>query len=542
MIDASLQPPVPVNEPVLAYGPGSPERAALKGELSRQAAERVEVPMVVGGREIRTGDLVLGRCPHEHARVLAEAHQGDPGVALDAVRAAQAAAPDWARMPQHARSAVFLRAAELAAGPWRARINAATMLGQSKTCVQAEVDSACELVDFFRFNVHFAAQIAREQPISGPGMWNMLEPRPLEGFVAAITPFNFTAIAGNLPTAPALCGNVVVWKPSPLALPSAHVVMSLLREAGLPDGVVNMVQGPAEPIVNALVDHEDLAGVHFTGSTAVLRAIMRRIGQNGDRYRGFPRVVGESGGKDFVFAHTSADVEALAIALVRGAFEFQGQKCSAASRAYVPASLWPALEPRIRALVDTIRVGDVSDFRTFMGAVIDARAFARHTAAIAEAKADPSCRVVTGGSTDDAVGYFVQPTTVLVTDPRHRLMQEELFGPILTVWVYPDAEEAAALAHVDASAYALTGAVFARDRGFLVRATDALRNAAGNFYLNDKPTGAVVGQQPFGGTRQSGTNDKAGSALNLQRWMAPRAIKETFSPPLTLHYPSMAEA
>ncbi len=542
MIDAALQPPRPINEPVLAHAPGSPERAALKAELARRADEIVDVPMVIGGREVRTGNLVEGRCPHQHERVLARAHQGGASVALDAVRAAQAAAHDWGRMPQHARSAILLRAAELAAGPWRARINAATMLGQSKTCVQAEIDSACELIDFFRFNVDFASKIAGEQPISGPGTWNMVEPRPLEGFVAAITPFNFTAIAGNLPTAPALVGNVVVWKPSPLAIPSAHVIMSLLREAGLPDGVINMVFGPAEELVSALVEHEDLAGVHFTGSTHVLRKIIRRVGENGDRYRGFPRVVGESGGKDFVFAHASADVDTLAVALVRGAFEYQGQKCSAASRAYLPASLWKAVEERVRAHVDSLRVGDVADFRTFMGAVIDRTAFARHAAALAEAKGDTGCRVVTGGTCDDAVGYFVQPTTVEVKDPDHRLMHEELFGPILSLWVYPDGEEDAALARVDASRYALTGAVFARDRAFLVRAGDRLRHAAGNFYLNDKPTGAVVGQQPFGGTRQSGTNDKAGSALNLHRWMAPRAIKETFSPPTEIGYPSMREA
>jgi 1-pyrroline-5-carboxylate dehydrogenase len=542
MIDAALVPPRPVNEPVLPYLPGSAERAALKAELARQSAEQVEVPMVIGGREVRTGDLLDGRCPHDHARILARAHQGGASFAIDAVRAAAAAAPEWARMPQHARGAVFLRAAELAAGRWRARLNAATMLGQSKTSVQAEIDSACELIDFFRFNVDFAARIAAEQPLSGPGVWNMVEPRPLEGFVAAITPFNFTAIAGNLPTAPALMGNAVVWKPSPLALPSAHVVMSLLREAGLPDGVINMVFGPAEEVVGALVEHPDLAGVHFTGSTHVLRKIIRKVGESGERYRGFPRVVGESGGKDFVFAHASADVDALAIALVRGAFEYQGQKCSAASRAYIPASLWKAVEERVRAHVDTIRVGDVADFRNFMGAVIDRNAFARHGAAQAEARSDAGCRVVTGGTCDDAVGFFVQPTTIEVKDPDHRLMREELFGPILTVWVYPDGEEDAAMARVDASTYALTGAVFARDRAFLVRAADRLRAAAGNFYLNDKPTGAVVGQQPFGGTRQSGTNDKAGSALNLLRWTAPRAIKETFSPPVELGYPSMREA
>jgi 1-pyrroline-5-carboxylate dehydrogenase len=542
MIDAGVVPPAPVNEPVLAYAPGSAERAALKAELAKQSAEVVDVPMVIGGREVRTGDRIEGRCPHAHATVVAQAHQGGPETVDAALAAARAAAPEWARMPQQARTAVFLKAAELAAGRWRARINAATMLGQSKTAHQAEIDSACELIDFWRFNAAFASRIAAEQPTSAPGIWNLAEPRPLEGFVAAITPFNFTAIAGNLPTAPALMGNVVVWKPSPLAIPSAHVVMSLLREAGLPDGVVNMIFGPAEATVGQLLAQEDLAGVHFTGSTRVFRTIWKTIGANIERYRGFPRLVGETGGKDFVFAHASADVDALAVGLVRGAFEYQGQKCSAASRAYIPRSLWPAVSERVRALVTEIRMGDVADFRTFMGAVIDRNAFARHAAALAEASSSPACTVVTGGKTDDRVGYFVEPSVIEVTDPAHRLMRDELFGPILAVWVYPDAEVDAALAAVDACPYALTGAVFARDRGFIVKAAQALRNAAGNFYVNDKPTGAVVGQQPFGGTRLSGTNDKAGSALNLQRWSAPRALKETLSPPLEIGYPSMRES
>ena len=542
MIDAAFIPPRPTNEPVLSYAPGSAERAALKAELLRQGGEVVDVPMVIGGREVRTGDFVEARCPHAHEKVLARAHQGGRETVDAALSAARKAAPEWARMPQQARTAIFLKAAELAATRWRARINAATMLGQSKTAHQAEIDSACELIDFWRFNAQFASRIGAEQPESAPGIWNFAEPRPLEGFVAAITPFNFTAIAGNLPTAPALMGNVVVWKPSPLAIPSAHVVMSLLREAGLPDGVINMIFGPAESTVGALLAEPDLAGVHFTGSTRVFKSIWRTIGEHIDRYRGFPRLVGECGGKDFVFAHASADVDALAVALVRGAFEFQGQKCSAASRAYIPQSVWPRLEERIRELASELRMGDVADFRTFMGAVIDKNAFGRHAAALAEANGSASCKVVTGGKADDAVGYFVEPTVIEVTDPDHRLMKEELFGPILGVWVYPDGEEDAALAQVDASHYALTGAVFAQDRAFIVRAAQRLRNAAGNFYVNDKPTGAVVGQQPFGGTRRSGTNDKAGSALNLQRWTAPRALKETLCPPLEVAYPSMREA
>jgi 1-pyrroline-5-carboxylate dehydrogenase len=412
------------------------------------------------------------------------------------------------------------------------------MLGQSKTAHQAEIDAACELVDFLRFNVHFARQIAAEQPISSPGVWNLVEPRPLEGFVFASTPFNFTAIAGNLPAAPALMGNTVVWKPAANALYSAHFVMDVFREAGLPDGVINLIMGPPEAVSNACLDHPDLAGVHFTGSTGVFQSMWRRVGENIGRYRTYPRLVGETGGKDFVFAHPSADLEALAVALVRGAFEYQGQKCSAASRAYIPRSIWPALKSRVLDLVATIRVGDVADFRNFMGAVIDERAFARITGYIAEAKGDTQCSILAGGGSQSDAGFFVDPTVIETTDPRHRLMREEIFGPVLSVWVYPDAEEARALELCDTTApYALTGAIFGRDRGFLERAMQTLRFSAGNFYINDKPTGAVVGQQPFGGARASGTNDKAGSALNLYRWMSPRTVKETFVPARALGYP-----
>ncbi len=534
-------PPAPQNEPIRTYAPGTADRAALKAELTRMRGEVADIPMVIAGREIRTGKTIDVRSPHDKALLLGRAHEGNAEHARQAIDASLAAQGPWSRLAQRDRDAVFLKAAELAATTWRARLNAATMLGQSKTAFQAEIDSACELIDFWRFNVHFASRLL-EPLVQAPNTWNRVEARPLEGFVAAITPFNFTAIAGNLPTAPALLGNACVWKPSPLALRSAHVVMSLLREAGLPDGVINLVLGPAEEIVGVCVDHPRLAGIHFTGSTTVFRSILGRVGSNMGKYHGYPRLVGETGGKDFVFAHASADVDALAVALARGAFEYQGQKCSAASRAYIPKSLWPALKDRLVALMQTIGVGDVSDFRNLMGAVIDGRAFAKHKAVIDEAKSASEYRLVHGGRTDDETGWFVHPTLVESKSPTSRLMTEEFFGPILTVWVYDDARLDEALAACDeGSAYALTGAVFARDRAFLAHATGRLRDAAGNFYLNDKPTGAVVGQQPFGGARGSGTNDKAGSALNLLRWMSPRTIKETFVPPTELGYPSMLE-
>lgn len=535
-------PPRPTNEPVRTYAPGSPERDALKAELASMASTPVEIPLVVGGREERTGKTAEVRAPHARNVLLGRAHEGSADHARAAIQAALTARPAWASMSQADRSAVFLKAAELAASTWRYRLNASTMLGQSKTAYQAEIDSACELIDFLRFNAHWAATLI-EQPDAAPNMWNAMEARPLDGFVCAITPFNFTAIAGNLPSAPAICGNVVVWKPSPNALRSAHEVMSLFRAAGLPDGVINLVNGPAEELVHACVDHPSLGGVHFTGSTSVFRSIWKRVGQNIERYATYPRIVGETGGKDFVFAHASADVDALAIALVRGAFEYQGQKCSAASRAYVPRSLWRALEERVVGHIGAIKVGDVSDFRTFMGAVIDARAFARLSGVIEEAKADARYRIVAGGSASDKDGFFVHPTLVESKDPVARLMRDEFFGPILTVYVYEDAQVDEALRLCESgSGYALTGAVFAQDRAFVAKAMSALREAAGNFYVNDKPTGAVVAQQPFGGGRLSGTNDKAGSPLNLMRWISPRAVKETFVPSTELGYPSMREA
>ncbi len=534
-------PPRPSNEPVRAYAPGSPERAALKAALEDLSSNPVDVPMFIGGREVRTGRTSQVRSPHRRDLVLGTAHEGTAEHAVSAIDAALAARPAWSALSQAERSAVFLKAAELAATTFRYRLNAATMLGQSKTAYQAEIDAACELIDFLRFNAFWATRLL-EQPEAAPNMWNAIEQRPLDGFVCAITPFNFTAIAGNLPTAPALLGNVVVWKPSPNALRSAHEVMELLRAAGLPDGVINLIHGPAEELVNTCVDHPRLGGVHFTGSTSVFRSIWRRVGSGIERYATFPRLVGETGGKDFVFAHQSADVDALAVALVRGAFEFQGQKCSAASRAYVPRSLWKKLEERLVAHIAGLRVGDVADFRTFMGAVIDERAFGRLSGVIEQARRDPAYRLVAGGRASDETGFFIHPTLVESSDPNSRLMSEEFFGPILTVFVYDDAQVDEALSLCErGSGYALTGAVFAQDRHFLGKASVRLREAAGNFYVNDKPTGAVVGQQPFGGGRLSGTNDKAGSPLNLLRWVSPRAIKETFVPATSVAYPSMSE-
>ncbi|HXG44576.1 MAG TPA: L-glutamate gamma-semialdehyde dehydrogenase [Gemmatimonadales bacterium] len=533
--------PRPLNEPVLAYAPCSPERAALKAELERQAGETIEIPIIAGGREIRTGKIVEVVSPHEHRRVLARAHQADRGVVEVAVRAAREAWGAWSAMRFEDRAAVFLRAAELLAGPWRARLNAATMLGQSKTVFQAEIDSACELIDFLRFNVHFAERVYREQPESAPLTWNRMDHRPLEGFVYAVTPFNFTAIGGNLPTAPALMGNVVIWKPAASALLSNYAFMRLLEAAGLPPGVINFVPGDPREVSDLVLGQPDLAGIHFTGSTAVFQSLWRAVAEQLPNYRGYPRLVGETGGKDFVLAHPSADLDALAVALVRGAYEYQGQKCSAASRAYVPASLWPGLKERLLAMIADLKQGDVRDFRNFMSAVIDRRAFEKIKGYIERARTDPGVTVLAGGGCHDEVGYFVEPTLLEVQDPKYRTMCEEIFGPVLSLYVYPDGQWAETLRLVDeTSPYALTGAVFAQDRRALAEAERALRHAAGNFYLNDKPTGAVVGQQPFGGARASGTNDKAGSILNLLRWVSPRSIKENLNPPRDYRYPFMA--
>ena len=533
-------PPIPANEPVRSYTAGSRERATLEQCLARMSAERIEIPLVIAGKDVHTGKLRPAVMPHEKDHVLADVHQGGPAEVKLAIDAAAQAWPEWAAMPWQDRAAIFLRAADLLAGPWRDRLNAATMLGQSKTVHQAEIDAACELCDFWRFNVAYAARLYAEQPFSAPGTWNRFDYRPLEGFVLAVTPFNFTSIAGNLPTAPALLGNTVLWKPASTAAYSAHVIMRLLQEAGLPDGVINLVHGSGSEIGDAALRHPDLAGIHFTGSTAVFQGMWRTVGASIASYRNYPRIVGETGGKDFIVAHPSADVDTLATAIIRGAFEYQGQKCSAASRLYVPASLWSGLSERLVESIAAIPVGPPTDFRNFMCAVIDAAAFATHRQAIEEARNSPVAGVLVGGGTDDSTGYFVQPTVIVSRDPGFRLLREELFGPILTAYVYPDQEYEATLKLVDStSPYALTGAVFSRDRKAVLQATAALRHAAGNFYVNDKPTGAVVGQQPFGGARASGTNDKAGSLWNLIRWTSPRAIKETFDPPSDYRYPYM---
>ena len=534
--------PKPQNDPVLSYAPGSPERAALKSALSAVGGHQADIPAVVGGREVRTGVTQDVVSPHCHQRVLAKVHQADRKTIGAAVEAAVEAQRDWGVWRLEDRAAVFLKAAELLATRHRQLLNAATMLGQSKTAYQAEIDSACELIDFLRFNVHFAERIYHEQPDSASGVWNRMDHRPLEGFVYAITPFNFTAIGGNLPTAPALMGNAVVWKPAASASLSNWHFFKLLEEAGLPPGVINFLPGNPIEVSEALLAHRQLAGVHFTGSTAVFQSLWKSVASNLERYTGYPRIVGETGGKDFILAHPSADVDAVAVGMVRGAYEYQGQKCSAASRAYIPDTLWPAVRERVVAMIEELRMGDVSDFRNFMGAVIDRRAFTRLRDHLEAARRDRGVTVLAGGGTDDSVGFFVQPTLLQVEDPAYRLMCEEIFGPVLTAYVYPAARWRETLTLVDqTSPYALTGAVFARDRQALAEADQALRHAAGNYYINDKPTGAVVGQQPFGGARASGTNDKAGSILNLLRWVSPRSIKETFSPPRDYRYPFMLE-
>ncbi|SDG45512.1 L-glutamate gamma-semialdehyde dehydrogenase [Klenkia brasiliensis] len=540
-MDGITQVPAPRNEPVLDYAPGSPERAQLQAELTRLAGSTEELTATIGGRQRMAGgarfDVVA---PHAHAQVLGTSAHSTGDDARDALAAAKAAAPGWAELSQDDRAAVFLKAADLLAGPWRQTLNAATMLGQSKTAQQAEIDSACELADFWRYNVHFAQAIHTEQPVSSPGVWNRVDHRPLEGVVYAITPFNFTAIAGNLPTAPALMGNTVVWKPSPTQQFAAHQLMRLLEAAGLPEGVINMLPGDGVAVSDVVLADRDLAGIHFTGSTAVFQHLWRTVGQNIADYRTYPRIVGETGGKDFVFAHPSADLEVLRTALVRGAFEYQGQKCSAASRAYVPRSLWTTLRDDLAGLVDSLPVGPVTDFANFMGAVIDAKSFSKLSGVLDRARTDDALTVVAGGTADDSEGYFVRPTVIEGTDPEHDVFRTEFFGPVLAVHVYEDADHDAVLAQMESvSPYALTGAVIAQDRTAIAHATRALRNAAGNFYVNDKPTGAVVGQQPFGGARASGTNDKAGAAQNLQRWTSTRVIKETFAPPRSHEYPYM---
>ncbi|MBI4881561.1 MAG: L-glutamate gamma-semialdehyde dehydrogenase [Planctomycetes bacterium] len=543
MTNFITKPPVPRNEPVKAYAPGSPERAELKAALRALRSEVIEIPLLIGGREVATGDLKDVVEPHDHRRVLARAHMAREEHVEQAILACRRALAEWSAMSFDDRAAVFLKMAELLAGPWRQRVNAATMLGQSKTPFQAEIDSACELIDFYRFNVAFARQILELQPDSAAGTWNRCEYRNLEGFVLAVTPFNFTSIAGNLPTAPAIMGNVSIWKPSSTSLYSNYLLMKMWQEAGLPDGVINFLPGPGRVIGRHLLPHEDLAGIHFTGSTDTFHLMWRTVGENLGRYRNYPRIVGETGGKDFVFAHASADAGALTTALLRGAFEYQGQKCSAASRAYVPRSLWGEVRERLAAEIAGIKMGDPSEFDTFMGAVIDEAAFDNTCRYVEGARRERSCAIVAGGGADKSRGYFIEPTVIETADPRTKTMCEEIFAPVLTVFPYEDARLEEALELCDTtSPYALTGAVFARDRAAIARIAAALRHAAGNFYINDKPTGAVVGQQPFGGGRASGTNDKAGSLLNLLRWTSVRTIKENLLPPDEWRYPHMAEA
>ena len=532
--------PPPVNEPVNSYAPGTPARAALKARLAEMSAERVDIPLVIGGKEVRTGQTAHSVSPHNHARVLGDYHKATAEHVKAAVDAAREGQREWASWPWEDRIAIFLKAAELLATKYRATLNGATMLGQSKTAFQAEIDSACELIDFWRFNSAFAQELYEEQPISGAGVWNQSEYRHLEGFVYAITPFNFTAIGGNLPVAPAMMGNTVVWKPASSAMLSAHYIMKILTEAGLPPGVINFVAGDSRMISDVLLSHPDLAGVHFTGSTDVFNSMWKTIGANMANYRAYPRIVGETGGKDFIVAHPSADAQALAVAIVRGAFEYQGQKCSAASRVYVPKSLWPQVKESVLSMMASIKVGDVADFRNFMGAVIDGKAYSRIVEYIEHAKQHAT--ILSGGTYDDTVGYFIAPTLVQTDDPGYRLLCEEIFGPVITAYVYDDAKWAETLQTVDAtSPYALTGAIFAQDRRAVREAASALRNAAGHVCLDDKPAAAVVGQRPLGGARGPGTNDKAGSKLNLVRWVSARSVKETFVPPHDFTYPFMGE-
>ncbi|HEY8175925.1 MAG TPA: L-glutamate gamma-semialdehyde dehydrogenase [Gemmatimonadaceae bacterium] len=532
--------PAPVNEPIKSYAPGSPERAELKARLEKMASERIDIPIVIGGREIRTGDTSHAVMPHDHKHVLADWHRASAKHVTQAIDAARKARQEWANWAWEDRAAVFLKAAELLTTSWRATLNAATMLGQSKTVFQAEIDAACELTDFWRFNPAYAQDLYTEQPLSNHTMWNQLDYRPLEGFVYAVSPFNFTAIGGNLPTAPALMGNTVVWKPASSAMLSAYYIMKLLEAAGLPPGVINMVPGDAAEISDVCLGHRELAGVHFTGSTGVFNSMWKTIGANMATYLSYPRIVGETGGKDFIVAHPSADPQAIAVAIARGGFEYQGQKCSAASRVYVPRSLWKSVRDSTVAMMEEIKQGDVRDFRNFVSAVIDKKSFEKISGYLDDARRN--AKIIAGGKAEGDAGYYITPTLVETDEPDYRLLSEEIFGPVVTAYVYDDAQWSDTLRIIDStSPYALTGAVFANDRGAVREATLALRNAAGNFYINDKPTGAVVGQQPFGGSRSSGTNDKAGSKLNLMRWVSARTIKETFSPPTDHKYPFMAE-
>jgi 1-pyrroline-5-carboxylate dehydrogenase len=536
--NAARRVPVPVNEPVRAYAPGSPERADLKARLASMANERVEIPLIIGGKEIRSGKTQQSVMPFKHKHVLADWHMAEPKHIQMAIKAALAARREWSSWAFEDRAAILLKAAELLSTSWRSTVNAATMLGQAKMVFQSEIDAACELIDFWRFNVSYAEELYREQPISGPGVWNQLEYRALEGFVYAVSPFNFTAIGGNLSTAPVLMGGVSIWKPASSAMLSAYYVMRVLEAAGMPPGVINFLPGSAGMITDGLLASPDLAGIHFTGSTEVFQSMWKTVGTNVAKYRSYPRLVGETGGKDFIVAHPSADAEALAVAIVRGGFEYQGQKCSAASRIYVPQSLWNRVRDQVIAMMKDIKMGDPRDFRNFVSAVIDKKAYDKIAAYVAEGK--KSAKILQGGKCDDSKGYFIEPTLVQTNKPDYKLLCEEIFGPVVTAYVYPDNKWKDTLKTIDrTSPYALTGAVFADDRQAIREASSMLRNAAGNYYINDKPTGAVVGQQPFGGARASGTNDKAGSKLNLIRWVNTRTIKETLAPPRDYKYPFM---
>lgn len=542
MSNAYFKVPLPVNEPVKSYKPGSPEREELKKKINELKSQQIEIPLIIGGREIRTGNTEEIRMPHNHSHILGVYHKASKKEVDMAIEAALEARKEWAEMPWEHRVSVFLKMAELLAGPWRATLNAATMLGQSKTVHQAEIDSAAELIDFYRFNSYYFAKLMEDQPISSAGVWNRMEYRPLEGFIFAVTPFNFTSIAGNLPTAPVLVGNVSLWKPASSAVYSAYWLMKLFEEAGMPKGVINFVPGSGGQVGNPAMTNPNLAGIHFTGSTEVFQNMWKLVSDNLKNLKYYPRIVGETGGKDFIFAHNSADVDALVVAALRGAFEYQGQKCSAASRMYVPKSIWKEFKEKFVAEVGKIKMGDVEDFTNFMGAVIDKGAFETITGYIKYAKSSNEAEFITGGNFDNSKGYFIEPTTIVTTNPKFKTMQEEIFGPVLTIYVYDDNKLDETLTLCDeTSPYGLTGAIFAQDRKAIAKMSDALRNAAGNFYINDKPTGAIVGQQPFGGGRASGTNDKAGSAMNLLRWMTARTIKETFDPPKDWRYPFMSE-
>ncbi len=534
--------PAPSTEPIKGYAPGSPEKASLKAQLKKMLSEEIEIPLIIGGKEVKTGQMADCRIPHDHGHLLARYHKAGPDEIEQAVEAAKTAWKDWSEMDWVSRSSIFLRAAELLATKYRDIVNAATMLGQSKTVHQAEIDSACELIDFYRFNPYYMSQIYAQQPDSSPEIWNYMEYRPLEGFVFAVTPFNFTSIAGNLPTSPALMGNVALWKPASSAVYSAYFLALLFKEAGLPDGVINFIPGPGRYVGTPVLEQPDLAGVHFTGSTEVFQGMWKTIGSNIMKYKSYPRIVGETGGKDFIFVHASADIDAVVTAIIRGAFEYQGQKCSAASRAYIPSNLWESVKDNLIDLAKTIKMGDIMDFSNFMGAVIDKAAFDTIVEYIEFAKQSNDAEIIYGGQYDDSKGYYIEPTIVVTTNPHHKLIEEEIFGPVMTIFVYDENKFQETLKICDTtSPYALTGAIFANDRQAVNQGFKVLRHSAGNFYINDKPTGAVVSQQPFGGARGSGTNDKAGSYMNLLRWTSARTIKEALNPPKDYRYPFLQE-